>query len=94
MSKENEEKLDATPKPQPRAGGLQERAREWIAGGRTGPRGLVPVYARDAYQPYRRPTMPALPWWAQMSAWLRYHSIQVRWDIERAFARLPGRRWH
>jgi hypothetical protein len=93
MSKENEGKPDASCMPQSHAGGLHEKAWEWFAGKRSGPRGLVPVYARDTYQNYRRPTIPALPWWSQISAWLRYHGIQVRWDIERALARLPGRHW-
>ena len=35
----------------------------------------------------------AEPWWLRCRKWLRYHSIQLRWDIERRLARLFNRRW-
>jgi len=33
------------------------------------------------------------PWWLRFRKWLQYHSIQLRWDIERRLARLFNRRW-
>jgi hypothetical protein len=33
------------------------------------------------------------PWWLRLRKWLQYHSIQLRWDIERRLARLFNRRW-
>ncbi len=33
------------------------------------------------------------PWWLRFRKWLQYHSIQLRWDIERSLARLFNRRW-
>jgi hypothetical protein len=41
----------------------------------------------------RRPLRQAPSWWEQASAWLRFHTIQARWDIERALARLLKRCW-
>ena len=33
------------------------------------------------------------PWWLRFRKWLEYHSIQLRWDIERGLARLFNHRW-
>jgi len=32
-------------------------------------------------------------WWLRCRKWVEYHSIQLRWDIERRLARLFNRRW-
>jgi hypothetical protein len=32
-------------------------------------------------------------WWLRCRKWIRYHSIQLSWDIERRLARLFNRRW-
>jgi hypothetical protein len=37
--------------------------------------------------------MQSDPWWLRFSKWAQYHSIQLRWDIERRLARLFNRRW-
>ncbi|MDQ2715641.1 MAG: hypothetical protein M3Z08_12095 [Chloroflexota bacterium] len=51
----------------------------------------VPVPVGDRS---RRPLMQQrASWWSLCGAWLRYHSVQIRWDIERRLARLLGRRW-
>ncbi|MBV8694859.1 MAG: hypothetical protein JO125_11980 [Chloroflexi bacterium] len=51
---------------------------------------LVPVY-----MPGQRPKLlsPQDSWWEICSGWVRYHVTQLRWDIERGFARLLRRRW-
>ncbi|HLZ58257.1 MAG TPA: hypothetical protein VKR06_15060 [Ktedonosporobacter sp.] len=91
MSDSQKEKPDLSSVLQPISNGLLARTWGWFASKRPGPRVLVPVYARDTYQ--QRPSPSPLPWWSQFTAWLRYHSIQLRWDIERGLARLSGRRW-
>jgi hypothetical protein len=55
----------------------------------------VPVPTRDAdmARKHRQAFQPRESWWTLFTAWLRYHSIQTRWDIERALARLLRRRW-
>ncbi len=39
------------------------------------------------------PPVPHLSLRERFSAWVRYYSIQWRWDIERNVARLLHRRW-
>ncbi len=51
----------------------------------------VPVPGDDQYR--RKPPVPRPSWWALCSGWFRYHSIQLRWDIERWLARILHRRW-
>ena len=53
---------------------------------------LVPVPV-PAKHTYKRPPMPELPWWTLCVRWLQYHTIQIRWDIERWLARRLHRRW-
>ncbi len=58
-----------------------------------GVRLLVPVYARDPHERPQQLPVEQISWWQICTAWVRYHSIQVRWDIERSLARLFHRRW-
>lgn len=52
----------------------------------------IPVY--DSYHPPHKLPLEQQPsWWIRWGAWLRYHSIQWRWDIERFLARLFHSRW-
>lgn len=60
-------------------------------------RGLLPLFLtpapihtvqQGAFLPPRQET-----WWDQCVAWIRYWSIQTRWDIERSLARRFRRRW-
>ncbi|HLQ30299.1 MAG TPA: hypothetical protein VK140_13790 [Ktedonobacteraceae bacterium] len=44
-------------------------------------------------QSRQRPPVPQLSWWSICTRWFQYHSVQVRWDIERWLARLLHRRW-
>jgi hypothetical protein len=37
--------------------------------------------------------MQSDPWWLRCRKWLNYHTIQLRWDVERHLARLFHRRW-
>jgi hypothetical protein len=39
------------------------------------------------------PHVPHLSLRERFSAWIRYYSIQWRWDVERTVARLLHRRW-
>lgn len=57
------------------------------------PVSFVPVHSNDASHGRRMPPPQQLPWWEYTRAWIRYHSIQWRWDIERAIARLLHRQW-
>ncbi len=52
---------------------------------------LVLVPSEDRYK--RKPLVPQPSLWELCSGWLRYQSIQVRWDIERWVARTLGRHW-
>jgi hypothetical protein len=54
----------------------------------------VPVPTNDAYK-QNSPSFlsPSSSAWERFVAWLRYHSIQTRWDIERRLARKFHRRW-
>jgi hypothetical protein len=36
---------------------------------------------------------PQESFWQVCIAWVRYHAIQMQWDIERTIARLLHRRW-
>jgi len=51
---------------------------------------LVPVFIDSTH---KQPAMPRLAWWTVFTRWFQYHSIQVRWYIERRVARLLHRRW-
>lgn len=51
---------------------------------------LVPVTFDDQY---KRPPVQQAPWWTLCNKWLQFHTIQIRWDIERWLARLFHRRW-
>lgn len=63
------------------------------AGGWSSSSSFVPVPANDPHNKYRRPSTQPEPLWQIFMAWLRYHSIQLRWDIERRVARLLHRKW-
>lgn len=53
---------------------------------------FVPIPIDD--QQGRSPMpMPELSWWERCKSWLRYHSVQLRWHVERSLARRFGRRW-
>ena len=54
---------------------------------------LTPVPVYSSQEQRRRSSMPREPFWQMCLAWLRYYHIQMRWDIERALARLFHRRW-
>jgi hypothetical protein len=62
----------------------------WLKFGQ--PNVLTPVHASTS-QMYHRPSTSSVSPWQLCKAWIRYHSIQVRWDIERGLARLLHRRW-
>jgi len=47
----------------------------------------------DSPAPYRRPSIRQEPFWLRFVAWLRYYSVQFRWDVERRLARLLHRHW-
>ncbi len=52
---------------------------------------LIPVHIdRHAKQ---QPIPQSISLWQHCIGWLRYYSIQARWDIERWWARCMGRRW-
>ncbi|GHO53011.1 hypothetical protein [Ktedonobacter robiniae] len=51
----------------------------------------IPIYTSK--QERRRATISADPWQYRIQAWLTYHMIQIRWDIERGIARLLHKRW-
>jgi hypothetical protein len=58
------------------------------------PRMLLPAIV--CTQQKRTPHLsfvPRLSLRERFSAWIRYYSIQWRWDIERSMARLLHRRW-
>ena len=50
----------------------------------------VPVPSDDRQQ---QPLLQQPSWWELCTHWVRYHSIQILWDIERSLARLFHRRW-
>jgi hypothetical protein len=54
-------------------------------------RSLVPIPMDDGVRQRSPLYTPSL--WETWTAWLRYHTIQFRWDIERTLARLLHRRW-
>jgi hypothetical protein len=57
-----------------------------------GPLIPVPVPIGDQHRRKQAPGQgPSL--WLLCSRWIRYHSIQWRWDIERFLARRFNRRW-
>jgi hypothetical protein len=59
----------------------------WLRPNRVKP---VPVY--HSQEP-RRSLARHYSTWDLFNAWIKYHSIQIRWDIERTLARLLGKRW-
>lgn len=66
-----------------------KKYRGWIS-----PGAFVPISTDDASKrsrPLFTPQIPSL--WQRFTAWLRYSSIQIRWDIERWLARKFHRRW-
>ena len=52
----------------------------------------VPVYSIQEQQRHRLP-VPSESFWQICLAWVRYHTTQIQWDIERTIARLLNRRW-
>jgi hypothetical protein len=63
-------------------------------GGWMSPGTFAPVSTHDPYAHSRRPFVPQLPSLRErFTAWIRYYSIQVRWDVERWLARKLHRRW-
>jgi hypothetical protein len=57
-----------------------------------GPLIPLPVPIGDQ-QRRKQPNGPQPSFWRLCSNWVRYHSIQWRWDIERFLARRFHRRW-
>ena len=60
------------------------------------PRSLMPSFTPipvDERRQGRQFPMQQRSLWQLCTQWLRYHSIQLRWDIERSLARLFHRRW-
>ena len=53
---------------------------------------FAPIQLDDAYERSRRSFIP-LSLWERFTAWSRYYSIQIWWDIERWLARRLHRRW-
>lgn len=51
---------------------------------------LIAVPAYDPHHRYQRMQQQE-SWWVQLKAWIRYHTIQLQWDIERRWARLLRR---
>jgi hypothetical protein len=62
-----------------------------IFSGWPAPGTLLPVPAHDAHYRHTPVQQPSL--WSRCVAWLRYYSVQFRWDIERRLARMLHRRW-
>jgi len=48
----------------------------------------VPVGDQRRQAPGQSPSL-----WLQCTRWLKYHSTQLRWDIERFLARRFNQRW-
>jgi hypothetical protein len=93
MSDTRKEKPNAAITPEYPSSRLREKVRELFVSEKDGPRSLAPVRAHNPYNQLRTPMMQPASWWSLCNAWLRYHYIQWRWDVERAFARLLRRRW-
>ena len=53
---------------------------------------FIPIPVDERHQGGQFP-MQQQSWRQLCTQWLRYHSIQLRWDIERSLARLFHRRW-
>jgi hypothetical protein len=54
----------------------------------------IPVPVSNALGQQRRPPVEEQISLRQfIVAWMRYHSIQIRWDMEREVARCLHRRW-
>lgn len=49
---------------------------------------LVPIGDQRKQMPGRQPAL-----WLFCIRWMQYHSIQLRWDVERFLARCFNRRW-
>ena len=53
---------------------------------------LMPVPVPGGHQRRQAPIQtPSL--WLLFTSWLKYHSTQLRWDIERSIARRFNHRW-
>jgi hypothetical protein len=73
----------------PAAGNQQKKYhRQWMQAGSP-----VPVLTNDTYKHSHSFSSPSSSAWERFVAWLRYHTIQTRWDIERRLARKFHRRW-
>jgi hypothetical protein len=72
---------------------ISSDGRKKIFSGWTAPGTLLPVPTHDSPAHYRRAPVQQDSLWSRFVAWLRYYSIQFRWDIERRLARLLHRRW-
>lgn len=57
------------------------------------PTSLTPVPVYSIHEQQHRLTTPRESFWQICLAWVRYHTIQLQWDIERTVARLLHRRW-
>jgi hypothetical protein len=57
------------------------------------PNSLTPVPVYSSQEQRQRLSPPQETVWQMGIAWLRYHYIQTRWDLERSLARLLHRRW-
>jgi hypothetical protein len=68
----------------------EKRADDMRRGLTNGPLIPLPVPIGDQQ---RRKQPPEPSWWFVCSNWLRYHGIQLRWDIERFLARRFHRHW-
>lgn len=54
---------------------------------------LTPVPVYSSQEQRHRLSPPQETSWQVCIAWLRYHYIQIRWDLERSIARLFHRHW-
>jgi hypothetical protein len=69
---------------------------EWkrfFAGGGYKSSPFIPAYVYSHQGQKRRMPLRPLSLWPRLMAWVRYYSIQWRWDVERKIARLLHRRW-
>jgi hypothetical protein len=54
---------------------------------------LAPVFVRTDERRRMPPPLWRPTWQELVLGWLRYQATQLRWDIERGFARLLHRSW-
>jgi len=54
---------------------------------------LIPAPAYNPQEQRRRSPIQQESLWDLFVSWASYYSIQIRWDVERALARIFHRRW-